>query len=349
MTISDEAYRELRAISKDQGTGIPIGNPIRKRKYRRTFFGGTNFIKQEELPSDRFTYLALTCFQDKKPEGVQWFGLVRPLRDPQRIANKGFSQVVHILSVNPKGVMLHEGDVFEDVRKAEVEWSKPSGRIEVRPGALQDGRIQIIKGEYPSDFERITNFCLNAVPRIAAVDPYMMGQTGGDIRRVSGTALSQVVQQGQMMLSIPFDGLRNYRLDQGRILLSFMSEFLPDESIIRVLGEESATAPQFVTFLRSEADNSDLDVIIGEVPLSPSQQQETWSSLTDSGALKSLLDHEWLDGEDVADLAANWPEEVRERVRKKAREQKQMRQQMMMAQAQGQQQQGPPQGAMPQQ
>lgn len=330
-TLSQEQYDELREIRSETGDGTPPGIPRRKRVYRRTFYGGTRLIRQEEIPTDGFTINVMTCFEDQTEDGMRWFGIVRPLRDPQQVANRGFSQVVHMLATNPKGVMLHEGDVFEDPRQAEVEWARANGRIEVTPGSLQDGRIQIIEGKYPQDFERITQFCLNAVPRIAGIDPTFMGSaagSGGDLRRVSGTALSQVLQQGQMMLSIPFDGLRKFRIQQGRLLMDYMRVFLPEETSIRIIGDVAGPSPEFLQFHRAELDDVSFDIVVGEVPVSPTQQEESWRSLTDSGALKSLLDQQLLDGEDIADLAFGWPEDVRRRVREKAVARRQMMEQM---------------------
>lgn len=346
LTLTDDEYKELSKIREESGDGRPMASPRMRRRYRRTVFGGTEMIQQEEIPADGFTIKILTCFEDQTPEGMRWFGLVRPLRDPQKVANRGFSQVVHILATNPKGVMLHEGDVFENPREAEIQWARPNGRVEVKPGALQDNRIQIIKGDYPDDFERITQFCLNAVPRIAGIDPYFMGSGGGDLRRVSGQALSQVLQQGQMMLSIPFDGLRKFRLDQGALLLDFMRVFMPEQTTMRVVGDMSGPAPEFVEFLRGELDDVSFDIVVGEVPVSPTAQREAWTALTESGALKALLDMQLLDGEDIADLAADWPEDTRRRVRERAQQQRQM-QEAMAAQGALPEQAGPAGGQAP--
>lgn len=350
LVLSQEEYDELRQIRSDTGDGTPPGIPRRKRVYRRTFFGGTQLIAQEEIPTGGFTIKVLTCFEDQTEDGMRWFGIVRPLRDPQRVANRGFSQAVHILATNPKGVMLHEGDVFEDPRQAEVEWARANGRIEVTQGALQDGRIEIIEGKYPQDFERITQFCLNAVPRIAGIDPTFMGSaagSGGDLRRVSGTALSQVLQQGQMMLAIPFDGLRKMRMAQGSLLMDYMRVFLPEETSIRIIGDTAGPSPEFLSFHREELDDAMFDIVVGEVPVSPTQQEESWRSLTDSGALKSLLDQQLLDGEDIADLAFGWPEDVRRRVREKAVAKRQMMEQMAAQGAPPEQAGGPEGGAPP--
>lgn len=329
ITLDQDQFEEWRKIRGGDlsADGVPLFYRRMRRVYRRSIFGGMHLIKQEEIPADRFTIQALTCFEDQTEEGMRWFGLVRPLRDPQKIANRGFSQIIHILATNPKGVMLHEGDVFANPREAEIQWARPSGRIEVTNGALQDNRIQIIKGQYPDDFERITSFCLNAVPRIAGIDPTFMGSSagsGGDLRRVSGTALSQVLQQGQMMLSIPFDGLRKFRMDQGQLLLDLMRVFMPEEQMIRVLGEVSGPTPEFVQFIRAELDDVTFDLVVGEVPISPTAQRETWETLTESGALKALLDQQLLDGEDISELAADWPQDVRRRVRERAIQKRQM-------------------------
>lgn len=325
-------YQKIRSEADDGASGVPAGTPRRKRVYRRSIFAGHRLMKQEEIPAQSFTIKFLTCFEDAQEEGMRWFGLVRPLRDPQRVANRGFSQVVHILATNPKGVLLHEGDVFENPQEAEIQWARPNGRIETTQGALQDNRIQVMKGDYPDDFERITQFCLNAVPRIAAIDPYFMGSGGGDMRRVSGTALSQVLQQGQMMLSIPFDGLRKFRIDQGDLLMDLMPVFLPEKSTIRVMGDTATPGPSFIEFMRGDLEDKEFDIVVGEVPVSPTAQREAWTALTESGALKSLLDMQLLDGEDIADLAADWPEDVRRRVREKAQQRAQM---MQAAAAQG--------------
>lgn len=350
LTLDDEQYRELTRISREAESGIPVATPRRKRTYRRTFFSGFDLVAEEEMPFDLFNYLFLTGFEDQRPEGMQWFGMMKPLRDPQNIANKGFSQIIHILSTNPKGVILHETGVFEDPQKAEINWSRPSGMVEVRAGALSNGEIRIEKGEYPADMERITEFSLGAVYRVSGIDPTFLGSSagsGGDLRRVSGTALSQVLQQGQMMLSIPFDSLRRYRMDQGRLLLSLMRTFLPERESIRILGDASSGAtPQFVEFIRDELDDVSFDLVVGDIPISPSQQEELWRSLTDSGALQPMIENGLVTPKMIARIMPNIPEDVRQEMIQNAEAQEQamqQQQQAMMMQGGGE----PPQGGMP--
>ena len=55
-----------------------------------------------------------------------WRGLLQVLMDPQRFANKFFSQTLHIINSNAKGGLLAEATAFADPVKAEQDWANPS-------------------------------------------------------------------------------------------------------------------------------------------------------------------------------------------------------------------------------
>lgn len=335
---TDDEFEKFKREIEGTDEPRPEAKPKLKRHYRRTFFGGNTPIRQEKIHTNGFSIKFITCFEDKQEDGVRWFGFVKPLIDPQFVANKGYSQIVYSLAHGPKGTVLHEEGVFENQRDAENKWAGTGGFVQVRSGALQDGRIQVLENKYPDDFERITTLSLGVMSNVSGIDPHFMGQAGtGDLRRVSGTALSQVLQQGQLMLSIPFDSLKKYRQEQGDLLLDYMRTYITSEQSMRVVGEADPAGPQFLEFVGSELEDKSFDIVVGEIPLSPTEQEETWRTLTESGALTSLLDHGWLTGEDVADLAANWPENVRQRVRERAVQIEQMQQQQQQIEMQQQQ------------
>ena len=69
------------------------------------------------------------------------YGLVEAMKDPQDEVNKRGSKALHILNVNQT---MGEKGAVENVNTMKTEKAKPDGHIELTPGALVDGRFQVV-------------------------------------------------------------------------------------------------------------------------------------------------------------------------------------------------------------
>jgi hypothetical protein len=74
----------------------------------RSYHSGHEVIKEEILGLRDFPYQFITAFEDYSDQSKrQFFGLMRPMRDPQRYANKFFSQAVHMFADRQSEVRDH--------------------------------------------------------------------------------------------------------------------------------------------------------------------------------------------------------------------------------------------------
>lgn len=306
---------------------------LKKRVYHRGFYCGNKELDDGLSPIQKgFTYQYITGFRFQDEDRVDWFGLVKIMEDPQKWLNKAVSQIIYIISTNPKGAILAEKGVFLDSEQARLDWSSPSARIELAPGSIENKRFQIVKGEYPTGLDRIMEIMREFVSESVAVNPYFLGNVD-DLRRVAGSAVTSVQQQAMVVLSVLFDSLRKYRKAAGRMHLAFIKEFMPDETIVRVALPQMGGIQQPIPFKREWIDTVKYDVIVDEAPASKNAVREFWSSLQQTQSLELLMQAGIMTPDIIADTVPDVPTSIRERMKMNAMKQDVMGQIMQLLQS----------------
>ena len=95
---------------------------IKEKVYYRCFAAG-NQTEHEVLELEDFTYTAMTGKRDRNKN--YWYGLVRPMMDPQKWANKLYSQLMHIFRSNANGGVVMEEGAALDQKEFEKELRRP--------------------------------------------------------------------------------------------------------------------------------------------------------------------------------------------------------------------------------
>jgi len=225
-----------------EGEGIPeSGRPKRvcmvevewydfeggKKVYKQAFLGQTSVL--EVNPLEAWAYNFITAKRDEKKK--TWYGIVRALKDPQKILNKFLATVVHILASNAKGGLLYERGAFADQRKAEEDWSNPQKNVEVTEGALAAGRIKPRESPpLPQGAVMLIEFTMQNISRVSGINVELLGSADRD------QPASLEMQRRQSAVSTQaslFDSKRFYHEEQGRTLLALMKT-LPPETLVRV-------------------------------------------------------------------------------------------------------------------
>jgi len=225
-----------------EGEGIPeSGRPKRvcmvevewydfeggKKVYKQAFLGQTSVL--EVNPLEAWAYNFITAKRDEKKK--TWYGIVRALKDPQKILNKFLATVIHILAANAKGGLLYERGAFADQRKAEEDWSNPQKNVEVTEGALVNGRIKPREGAaLPQGAVMLIEFTMQNISRVSGINVELLGSADRD------QPASLEMQRRQSAVSTQaslFDSKRFYHEEQGRTLLALMKT-LPPETLVRV-------------------------------------------------------------------------------------------------------------------
>jgi|SRR5882724_1192025 len=248
--------------------GIPFETAQMTRKVFRNAFIGGKILKQGNgrCPHE-FTINFITGKRDRNKN--TWYGIVRAMKDPQRWANKFFSQILHIINSNAKGGVVAERGAFENDRQAEADWARSDAIIWAKPGALEkiQPREAIV---FPVGLDKLMEYAAGSIPDVTGVNLEILGLAD---REQAGVLEYQRKQSGMTVLATLFDSLRRYRKQQGRAMLYIMTHYIPKGRLIRI---DSENGPKYVPFLKDESVLK-YDVIVDESPTSPNQKEAIWS------------------------------------------------------------------------
>jgi len=242
----------------------------------------------------------MTSFEDWSETNQRYFfGLMRPMRDPQKYANKFLSQAVHLFTANPKGALLFEKDMFENPTGAAKEWNRTTGWLPVEVGKLahngKDKFRHLTSAVNMRGIESLLGYAIQAVASSVGISESVFVGSMQDIRRTSGEAIDSVVAQGMKTQANPFDSLRLYRKRMGRLLLDFMQNQLDPEILIRIVQghsgdpEAEAEAQVFLEALANGALTTEYDVVVEEVPSSPNEKAEVFEMMANNQFFTGLI------------------------------------------------------------
>ena len=254
-----------------------------RKVYYQAFIGGeileiTKMVGPSGAMTQTFTLNCITGKWDRNNR--MFYGLVKAMRGPQMWANKWLSTAVEIMARNAKGGLMMEEGAVVDQQEFEEDWAKPGGNSYFKPGALTGGKVTPKPAaNFPADFMGMTNFAIQAIPRVTGINVEMMGMSGSNPTSANDPrTASQEYQRRQsatIILSGLFDSLRRYRRITGRLLLYLITEFLTDGRLIRIVGQEN---DRYVPLIR-DPNVVEYDVIVDDAPSAPSQKELVWNSM----------------------------------------------------------------------
>lgn len=243
-----------------------------KRVYRRAFLGGVILAETPSPAGDRFHYACMTGDRDQNRNS--WFGIVRPMRDPQRFANKSLSQTMDMLNRQSKGGVFMETGAVPDQAQFEETYAKPGAVTWISDGALQRGAMKEKPlPVLPTGHYQLMEFAIMSIRDSSGVNLELMGQKQ---QEQAGVLEYQRKQAAMTMLASLFDSLRRARKHIGRVRLYLIQNFLSDGRLVRIMGDG---VTRVVPLLRDQTAG-DYDVVIDDAPASPNQQQVVWQTFT---------------------------------------------------------------------
>ena len=262
-----------RLQSRVEGMGLQFKATKRNKKtYYRAFLGATIL---EYKPGRCATDFTVNCITGKRDRNENtWYGLVRAMKDPQRWANKFFSQILHIINSNAKGGLLAEKTAFDNPRKAEESWADPTAITFLKDGALAAGKVMPKPpAQYPQGLDRLLQFAISSIRDATGVNLELLGMAD---RQQAGVLEYQRRQAGMTILATMFDALRHYRKVQGRVMLYFVQKYVPPGRLIRIDGDNG---PRYAPLVLDQVQTN-YDVIVDETPTSPNQKEVVWQTIT---------------------------------------------------------------------
>ena len=275
VTMTNERFEDIKERLGD--TKIPFA-PQKDVRYMRAFIIGSTLLEQGELGeregwdpmTDGFSYKAMTGKRDHIRN--YWYGLVKPMIDPQRWFNKWLSQSLHILNAGAKGGYFIEADAIQDLRKFEEEGAATGSNTIVEPGAVSGSKIMPKSmAAYPPQLAQLMEMAATAVRDTTGVNLEILGMREA---QQAASLEAQRKQAGYTILSNLFDALRRYRKEQGRYMASLMQRFIADGRWVRLTGPDGN--PESIQLI-NDPQMQKFDVIVDDQASSPNQKEMVWS------------------------------------------------------------------------
>jgi hypothetical protein len=271
-----------------------------QRIKQQAFLGATTVL--EVNPLEAWAYNFMTGKRDRKKN--TWYGIVRALRDPQKLINKFLATVTHIMATNAKGGLIYERGAFVDQRQAEKDWSNPQKNVEVVEGALSGERVQPrVAPPLPAGAIQLIEFAIGNIRNISGINVELLGAADRD---QPASLELQRRQSAVTILASLFDAKRRYHKEQGQTLLALMRT-LPPETLVRVtidqpppMPPQPGMPPEQVAQAQQQQQQAQkqqvfaklglvaqalsdpaakFDVIVDEAPSSPNQQQQITATI----------------------------------------------------------------------
>lgn len=263
-----------RAVSR--GIPLPGGGMVPndaannfQKKWRKNIyyciFSADKVIDRGLSPykHNEFPYILFGAYKDDDEN--KWFSAISMMKDPQRGINTMRRQLQHLLQVSPKNILVHEAGAIIDIEEYEKRSSEPGYHMEVAPGAVSGSRLKFTEQPQISPvYAQLFNMDSQTMKDSSGIQDSLLGiQTTS---REPGVTVRMRQETGLAVLFILFDNYRESRLQGGRQLLSLIQQYMTNEQLIRIEGEEGAKMIQINTQRNPQAPNFN-DISIGKYDL----------------------------------------------------------------------------------
>jgi hypothetical protein len=247
---------------------------LKQKVYYRAYLLGSQLLEHEKLPYQQgFTFQCMTGKRDRNNNW--WYGVVKPMVEPQLWFNKFFSQILHIVDSNAKGGVMYEKSAVMDINAFERDWASPDKTIMLNDGALEGKKIQERpEVTYPQGIDRLMQFAQGSFGEVTGLNLEFMGMAN---RQQPGILEHQRKQAAISVLGWMFDALRRYHKDAGSLYAYYVREYMADGRLIRIVGKEGM---KVVPLIRDQMTTR-FDVIVDEAPTSVNMKERVWLVLTE--------------------------------------------------------------------
>jgi hypothetical protein len=243
-----------------------------RKKWLQAFVCGDVILEFTEVACNECSYQFITGRRDRNNN--TWYGLVKAMIDPQKWANKFFSQFLHIINTNAKGGLVVEEDATDNLRKFKQEWSKSEGVTVVKSGAISRKKIMPKPPPViPAQMAQMMEFSISSLRDVSGLNLEILGMAN---REQAGVLEAQRKQAALTVLASLFDGLRRYRKEQGRLLARYIIEYLSDGRLVRILGGDGTE--RYIPLLKDQ-NALEYDVIVDESANTVNQKDKTFAIL----------------------------------------------------------------------
>lgn len=261
---TEDEFLTLNTRMARMGRQVLAGRQVKVTVFREAFIGAV-VLDDEIMPVDGFTFECITGYRHHS-KGT-FYGMVKGMTEPQKMANKWVSQIMHIVSTSGRGVMV-DITAVDDMDKFKSSWAQSDEVTEVLPGGTEKIKPKN-ETRVPPEFFKMMEFAISSIRDVPGVNLEMLGLRGA----IQANSLeSQRKESGLTILAPLFDALKLYRKREGRVVLQFLQRYLNDGRLVKIVGEANA---RYVP-LAIQAD-ARYDIIVDEAPTSPHMKERVWA------------------------------------------------------------------------
>lgn len=300
---ADPATGERKEMTKDKfdrllklAPGAQIPNREVTKKVWRQAFIGERLLGEISYPCKvASTIKFITGNWNRKKK--RFFGIMEIMKSPQMFANKSLSQILRIIDTNAKGGLMVESDAVSDIAEFEESWAASDSVSLLKPGGL--GKVkQKDMPAFPSSLMSLMEFGISSIRDVSGVNLEILGMREAN---QPGVLEYQRRQSAMTTLAGAFDALRQYRKEQGEVILYFLIEHIaPTGRLVRLMKDgEPSYEP-----LNIDGDVVKYDIIVDDAPTSPNQKEQTWNFIQQ---LMPMLQNAGLSGEVWMDILSHSP------------------------------------------
>ena len=272
--LSPEDHAKAQKVVKDAGQPPLRSVKSTTKVYYRALVGGGTILHQETLKEGSFRYKAMTGKRDRK-RGT-WFGLMRPMIDPQRFTNKLFSEILHIVRTNANGGLMMEEGAVADIADFEDTFAATDKITWMANGSLSNPNGPRMKEKTPPPVQpalfQLMELAMDMVRKVTGVNDELLGLVG---KEQAGVLEYQRKQAAYGILSPFFDAERRYRRDQGKLLLAQMRLYLPADKLMKVVDQGT----QKYVSIAETVQAGQYDVIVDDAPSGPNSKAKVMQVL----------------------------------------------------------------------
>lgn len=276
LIIPSSDYKEVQELFDMIGYYQLEKAEIRKWVYYRADIVGNYVLnKTENFSQSGFSIQAISGKYDEIRQC--YYGLVRSMKEPQRLLNKAVSDYEGFLLTIPKGGVYIESDAVPSLEGFRDTYTKAAQITVVSSGSIANNKIQPkIAPPIPDGLLNMIEYASSAMMAVIGITPDFMGQV--DSKLMTAQLNSQLVRQGMMVLAPYFDSVTMFTKQNGVLFLEMLRVLLDNEEG-RLIGHITPEGNKVNVPMFKENLAPQYDLVVEEVPMTPDERQRTFETL----------------------------------------------------------------------
>ncbi len=272
--------------------GIPPGQPVEGigsiiNEVHYSIFSGMTELEKGKSPYrwKDFPFAFFGAY--KNTDENRWFGVVSMMKDPQRSLNTMRRQLSHLLQTLPKGMLVHEAGAVLNIEEYEQRSSDPTFHLEMAQGKIDKAQF-VQQPQISPIYQQLDAVFSQSMKDASGIQDTLMGvQTSS---REPGITVAKRQETGLAVLYMLYDNFAETRMLAGKILLSFIQQYVTMPTVVRIQGPSGMELAQINSQMNPQNQGFN-DISAGEFDLEVDDTVETKTSRLATAQLLSEFSH----------------------------------------------------------